>query len=372
MPCQQRHHCTHFVPPLRSPKERHYSLAVYVLLRGLTLLVRTGNHASAPPALRALLAPTRLAHGDALLMCACCSQIIYAFIMYPQTLPASYVRFIQKQAAKESYVLKGIQVSVRSSRALATPCRAYCMLQQRKLRTRCPTVLCAPPRPLRRAQYRSHAHTEHHNPKHARRSSHFARPRACRCRRSTRCAARPTRPPMARCPAASSTRARAARGTRSRCSLTISSALCLCTSPCTCCRRSWCTGGGCSASRCQSWGRRRSASRGGLLQRWPSLRCMSTVMVGGGCLAATLCKRGCARAHSHTRDLTHPRMLQLHTGRVSSCPCASAWCLAARARATASWATQGPACSRSAHGKCLEQQLLVLPAPALHLQHRAA
>ncbi len=36
--------------------------------------------------------------------------MIYAFIMYPQTLPPSYVRFIQKQGAKELYVYKGIQV----------------------------------------------------------------------------------------------------------------------------------------------------------------------------------------------------------------------------------------------------------------------
>jgi hypothetical protein len=97
-------------PPTPSPKDRHYSLAVYILLRGVTLLIRTGNRPTAPPLLRALLAPTRLEHGDTLLMCACCSQIIYAFIMYPQTLPPSYVRFIRKQGAKELYVYQGIQV----------------------------------------------------------------------------------------------------------------------------------------------------------------------------------------------------------------------------------------------------------------------
>jgi len=112
---QQQQHlhspCSATPPPShRSPKDRHYSLAVYILLRGITLLIRTGNRPSAPPLLRALLAPTRMEHGDTLLMSLCCSQIIYAFIMYPQTLPASYVRFIQKQGAKEPYVYKGIQV----------------------------------------------------------------------------------------------------------------------------------------------------------------------------------------------------------------------------------------------------------------------
>ena len=38
----------------------HHSLATYVLLRGLTLLVRTANKPSANPVLRRLLAPTRL------------------------------------------------------------------------------------------------------------------------------------------------------------------------------------------------------------------------------------------------------------------------------------------------------------------------
>lgn len=97
-------------PPINSSKDRHYSLAVYVLLRGITLLIRTGNRPAAPAWLRALLGPTRMEHGDTLLMCACCSQIIYAFIMYPQTLPPSYVRFIRKQGAKELYIYQGIQV----------------------------------------------------------------------------------------------------------------------------------------------------------------------------------------------------------------------------------------------------------------------
>eukprot|EP00878_Enallax_costatus_P025529 GHUV01027316.1.p1 GENE.GHUV01027316.1~~GHUV01027316.1.p1 ORF type:complete len:501 (+),score=122.52 GHUV01027316.1:63-1565(+) len=97
---------------LTGRKNRHYSLATYILLRGVTLLMRTGNKERVRqrhPWLYAVLAPTRFAHGDTALMCAACSQIIYAFIMMPQTLPASYVRFIRKQGAKELYVWQGIR-----------------------------------------------------------------------------------------------------------------------------------------------------------------------------------------------------------------------------------------------------------------------
>lgn len=49
-----------------------------------------------------------------LLLCCCGSagsQIIFAFIMMPHTLPQSYVRWIRKQGAKELYVWQGVRVS---------------------------------------------------------------------------------------------------------------------------------------------------------------------------------------------------------------------------------------------------------------------
>ena len=58
------------------PKTRHHSLALYILLRGITLLVRCGNKPDAPPAVRKLLTATRLKHGDTALMCACTSQVL--------------------------------------------------------------------------------------------------------------------------------------------------------------------------------------------------------------------------------------------------------------------------------------------------------
>ncbi|KAG1660912.1 hypothetical protein FOA52_007952 [Chlamydomonas sp. UWO 241] len=92
-------------------KTRQYSLSTYVLLRGLTLLVRRVNKEDCqrPPLLRALLAPTRMQHGDTIMMCAAASQIVYSFLMMPSTLPRSYVRFISKQSGKEPWVWKGVQ-----------------------------------------------------------------------------------------------------------------------------------------------------------------------------------------------------------------------------------------------------------------------
>jgi hypothetical protein len=84
-----------------------------VLLRGLTLLVRTGNKPGAHPAVRRLLAPTRHPHGDTLLMCAAGSQILYSFLMMPQTLPPSYVRFIQKALGKDQQLIDAFQVGRR-------------------------------------------------------------------------------------------------------------------------------------------------------------------------------------------------------------------------------------------------------------------
>lgn len=81
---------------LTGRQARHYSLATYIVLRGLTLLVRTGSKPGAHPAVRAALAPSRWRHGDVALMCAAASQILYSFAMMPQTLPPSYVRFISK------------------------------------------------------------------------------------------------------------------------------------------------------------------------------------------------------------------------------------------------------------------------------------
>ena len=122
-------------------KQRHTSLAIYLLLRGATLLVRVGNkplptltEASAAAAalapssaaasktnekesarrtaaaetslkrarlVRTLLAPTRWEHGDTFLMCLAASQITYSWIIKPHTLPTAFVRFLNKHGGHD-------------------------------------------------------------------------------------------------------------------------------------------------------------------------------------------------------------------------------------------------------------------------------
>ena len=122
-------------------KQRHTSLAIYLLLRGATLLVRVGNKPlpSSPSAsssssvatrtmtsktsdkeaealrtkaaadtslrrarlIRLLLTPTRWEHGDTLLMCLAASQITYSWIIKPHTLPVAFVRFLNKHGGHE-------------------------------------------------------------------------------------------------------------------------------------------------------------------------------------------------------------------------------------------------------------------------------
>ncbi len=82
-------------------KQRHHSLALYVLIRGITLLVRCGNKHDSPPLVRKLLAPSRWQHGDTALMCAATSQLGYSWIILPQTLPPSYVHFLNHHGGKK-------------------------------------------------------------------------------------------------------------------------------------------------------------------------------------------------------------------------------------------------------------------------------
>ena len=94
---------------LTGPNTTHTSLALYVFLRGLTLLVRCGNLPTAAPWKRRILAPTRWKHGDTFLMCLSTCQFGYSWIVMPSTLPASYVRFLNKHGGKEMYVLDAIR-----------------------------------------------------------------------------------------------------------------------------------------------------------------------------------------------------------------------------------------------------------------------
>lgn len=91
---------------------RHNSLAIYVFIRSLTLLIRCGNHSTKHRLLKLLLWPTRLSHGDIIIMCLTSAQIIYSYIMMPHTLPKSYKHFLTRQTCRPAYVWETLRVSL--------------------------------------------------------------------------------------------------------------------------------------------------------------------------------------------------------------------------------------------------------------------
>ncbi|KAL4452113.1 hypothetical protein ABPG75_007775 [Micractinium tetrahymenae] len=102
---------------LTGTQQSHTSLALYVLIRGLTLLIRCGNLPQAHPLKRALLAPTRWRHGDVALMCLSTAQIGYSWIALPQTLPPSYVRFLDRHGGKAPHVYAAVREMTRRAAA---------------------------------------------------------------------------------------------------------------------------------------------------------------------------------------------------------------------------------------------------------------
>lgn len=108
---------------LTGPKARHTSLALYVLVRGITLLIRCGNKPSSPPLLKRLLAPTRWQHGDTALMCLSTSQIGYSWLMEPSTLPSAYLNFLNRHGGAEVYKYRAVQELAERNAAGKPPTR---------------------------------------------------------------------------------------------------------------------------------------------------------------------------------------------------------------------------------------------------------
>ncbi|CAD7699855.1 unnamed protein product [Ostreobium quekettii] len=106
---------------LTGTKVRHNSLAIYILFRGITLLIRCGNKSTAPPLLRSLLTPTRWVHGDTVLMCIACCQILHSFIFMPQAMPRSYVNFIRRHSGKPAYVWQAVRELVKANATTGRP-----------------------------------------------------------------------------------------------------------------------------------------------------------------------------------------------------------------------------------------------------------
>ena len=91
-------------------KDNHNSLALYILLRGIALLIRCGNKETTNPVIHSCLAPTRWKHGDTILMCASLSQLGYSWILKPTTLPHAYVTFLNHHGGKPLYTYRALRV----------------------------------------------------------------------------------------------------------------------------------------------------------------------------------------------------------------------------------------------------------------------
>ncbi|KAL3834699.1 hypothetical protein ACJIZ3_009435 [Penstemon smallii] len=68
---------------------------------------------------------SRWSHGDTLLFAIACAQVMYAFIMRPESLPKSYQDFIQKTGPVASPVYKAVRDSCRGSPVDVSSLSAY-------------------------------------------------------------------------------------------------------------------------------------------------------------------------------------------------------------------------------------------------------
>jgi hypothetical protein len=115
---------------------RHTSLSLFVFLKGLTFLIRCGNvplvvrggqeRGEEYPRrawVRKILAPTRLRHGDMIIMCLAMSQLGYSWIVLPSTLPRSMLNFLNKHGGQSNQVMGEIRKMCNLPRPGRIPCQ---------------------------------------------------------------------------------------------------------------------------------------------------------------------------------------------------------------------------------------------------------
>jgi len=89
-------------------KDPQYAIAIYVYVRALWLFLRR-SRTSGSKVLRTVSAPLELPHADILVMCLSCTQILYAWLMEPRTLPVTYRKFLDKHCGKPEWVIQSIR-----------------------------------------------------------------------------------------------------------------------------------------------------------------------------------------------------------------------------------------------------------------------
>jgi hypothetical protein len=73
--------------------------------------VRCGNKGPSGSLIHLGLTPTRWHHGDAVMICAATWQIIYSYVLVPKSLPRSYVKFLDRMAGFDSWLVPVARVS---------------------------------------------------------------------------------------------------------------------------------------------------------------------------------------------------------------------------------------------------------------------
>jgi len=91
---------------LTGHKKRHTSMALYILVRAAVLAARCGikNERTGW-----LCRPLSWRHGDTFLMCLSSSQILSAWILKPDSLPSSYIAFLNKHGGKDLSIIRGFK-----------------------------------------------------------------------------------------------------------------------------------------------------------------------------------------------------------------------------------------------------------------------
>ncbi|KAJ1387901.1 Transmembrane protein [Sesbania bispinosa] len=85
---------------------QHTSLAIYILMRAAILASRCGIKSKR---FGRICKPLTWKHGDIFLMCLSSSQILSAYILKQESLPASYKSFLNKHGGKDAVILQGVK-----------------------------------------------------------------------------------------------------------------------------------------------------------------------------------------------------------------------------------------------------------------------
>ncbi|KAG6551942.1 hypothetical protein Mapa_006559 [Marchantia paleacea] len=91
---------------LTGHEARHTSMAIYVLMRAAVLAARCGLKSDR---WGWLCRPLSWKHGDTFLMCLSSSQILTAWILKPDSLPSTYISFLNKHGGKDTSIVHGIR-----------------------------------------------------------------------------------------------------------------------------------------------------------------------------------------------------------------------------------------------------------------------